>query len=682
MRRQKSSRQKQGRFQHKKKPHTPASPARKAPSAHAQPKSADAKNSGPGKRQGILTVHPDGYGFVLAARKGDPDVFVPAHLIGDALHTDLVEVDARPSRGEKWEGKITQVLERNLKIVIGHIEHKGKVWELVTEGNRVQQRILIPQDKLMGAGHQQSVAVRILEYPEKGSNIVAEVIDILGERGELATEAKAIILQYQLPTEFPAIVQAEASKAEMHKEDYAGREDLRHLPFVTIDGETAKDFDDAVFVEHAEHGKLRLWVSIADVAHFVRPGTELDDEALMRGTSVYFPNTVIPMLPEQLSNDLCSLRPNVDRFTMTAVVEIDQNGSFSNPKFFNSVIRSQRRCTYTEVKKLLVDKDPVTIKAFGDLVKNFGVNEECYRRLRRKRQARGTIDFDLPEPQIELDMTGDVQNIVKSERHVGHMMIEEFMIAANEAVAEHLTQSINACVYRIHEEPSEEKLQSFLLLAHNLGYKIPKAKKLMPKQLGEFIKTVAGKPEERLLNHTLLRCMAKAVYSSENAGHYGLASEFYCHFTSPIRRYPDLIVHRLLKAELKGAGKNVDKEDLQTMADHCSRRERVSMESERDMAKLYAALFMRDKVGQEFTGIISHVTKFGFFVELIEYFVEGLVRITSLTSDRFFFDEEHHLLRGRKRDQFYRIGMPVKIRVTEVDMMMKTISFELVEESA
>jgi len=477
---------------------------------------------------------------------------------------------------------------------------------------------------------------------------------------------------------------------------HESRKDLRDISFVTIDGETARDFDDAVAVKQLGGGLLRLWVSIADVSHFVKDHSVLDREAYKRSTSVYFPADCLPMLPEQLSNDLCSLKPDVDRLTMTAEMDIDPHGKIVRRDFYSSVIKSRQRMTYTAIKQILAEKDENVRSKYQSLIPDFELMEECFNRLRAQRLARGSIDFDLPEPQIVIDMTGDIENIVKAERHVGHMMIEEFMVAANESVAEFLTKAKVGCVYRVHEHPDSKKLREFGMLLYNLGHHIRIGERVPPGRLARVVQEVRGTPEERLINKSLLRSMAQAVYSAENIGHYGLASQCYCHFTSPIRRYPDLVVHRLLKIALarknpllckEGKGE-VDlphlnppltkgRSNLAEIAEHCSRRERIAMEAEREMLKLHVALFMKDKIGEKFDGIISHITKFGFFVELKEYFVEGLVRIESLPFDRYTFDEKSYSLRGKKHKKAYEIGDPVHVVVEEVDIPNREVNFTL-----
>ncbi len=641
---------------------------------------------------GELRLHRDGYGFVTTGKKDEEDVFIPAKFVGDALHTDIVEVQVVPGRGEKSEGRIRKILERRVTKLVGRLEQSGRHCRVIADDRRVRHAIHVPDGKQGKARHGNNVVVQILRYPSGGEPMLGEVLEILGERGKETTEERAIIIRHQLPHTFSERVIDDADACFTGElPSGSNRKDLRDIEFVTIDGETARDFDDAVAVKRlgggpARHasslageagGLIRLWVSIADVSHYVREKTALDHEAYKRGTSVYFPADCIPMLPEQLSNDLCSLKPDVDRLTMTAEMDVDPHGKIVRQDFYSSVIKSRQRMTYTAVKKILVDKDEKIREQYRLLIPNFELMEECFNRLRAKRLARGSIDFDLPEPEILIDMTGDIADIVKAERHVGHMMIEEFMIAANEAVAEFLTKAKGGCVYRVHEHPDSKKLREFGILCYNLGHHVRIGEKVSPGTLARVVDQVKGKPEERLVNTSLLRSMQQAVYSAENIGHYGLASQCYCHFTSPIRRYPDLVVHRLMKIALaRKCGSRPA--NLSEIAEHCSRRERIAMEAEREMAKLHVALFMKNKTGEQFEGIISHVTKFGFFVELKEYFVEGLVHLDSLPEDRYTFDEKGYSLHGKKRKKAYRIGDVVKVEVSEVDIPNREVNFTLV----
>ncbi len=656
---------------------------------------------------GELRLHRDGYGFVVPA-KGEPatktsageDVFVPARFVGDALHTDVVEVRVVSDRAGKREGRITKIVERRVDSLMGRLERHENVFCVIADDRKVHHRIVVSEDKLGGGLDGDNVVVRIVKYPRGNRPMRGEVMAVLGKRGEEATERQAVIVRHQLRSVFPKRVLKEADRVRDHVSDmaYEGRCDLRNIHFVTIDGENAKDFDDAVAVERLGNDLIRLWVSIADVSFFVKPGSALDGEAYERGTSVYFPGYCLPMLPEALSNDICSLRPGEDRLSFTAEMDIDDNGNVINSRFYKSVIKSRARLTYTAVKEILINKEEASRKLYHDHVLHLELMEECFSRLRSRRLARGSIDFDLPEPEIIVDLQGGIEDIVRAERHTGHMMIEEFMIAANEAVAEKLSHSGMGCVYRVHEQPPEEKLKDLAALLSNLGYTGNIGAKPAPARLAKVVKWAHGKPWERLVNHTLLRSMSQAAYSAKNKGHYGLASSCYCHFTSPIRRYPDLVVHRLLatalqisqaqSSKVKGEGTGAFEpsalsfqrtEGLHEIAEHSSRRERVAMDAEREMAKLYSALFMQEHLGAEFDGIVSHVAKFGVFVELEDFFVEGLIHISALDDDRYiYYDEGPSVLIGKRLGRRFRVGDEVRVEVAHVDVPNREIFFELV----
>lgn len=660
---------------------------RPGPGRRGRARGASAAGPGKDRRIGELKLHRDGYGFVIADKAGQGDVFIPARCVGDALHTDVVEVRVVPGSGELLEGRITKIVERRVKQMVGRFERHGRVCQVIADDRRVRHRIVVPDDKIGGARHNDNVIVRILRYPQGGRPMLGSVTAVLGERGDEATEKAAVIARHQLERGFSAKAIAEAKAAypvfsteggRGTKDE--GRADLRDISFVTIDGETAKDFDDAVAVKELGGGNMRLWVSIADVSFFAHPQSALDGEAYERGTSVYFPGDCIPMLPEALSNDLCSLRPKEDRFTVTAEMDIDVDGRVAASRFYRSVIRSRERMTYTSIKRILVERSDDERARYRELVPQFELMEKLFSRLKARRSRRGSIDFDLPEPEIVIDMQGEIADIVRAERHVGHMMIEEFMIVANEAVARFLTDHGASCIYRVHESPPAGKLREFAILLSNLGIKSHIKPGVAPGKLAKVVEMVRNRPEERLVNHMLLRSMAQAVYSPENIGHYGLASRCYCHFTSPIRRYPDLVVHRLLTRVID-EGRPMSHgsvKRLREIAEHCSRRERIAMEAEREMAKLHAAMFMQGQVGQEFDGIISHVTKFGFFVELVEFFVEGLVRISSLDDDRYSFQADGCVIKGKRSRRAFRIGDRVRIEVEEVDIPNREIVFLLV----
>ncbi len=494
-----------------------------------------------------------------------------------------------------------------------------------------------------------------------------------------------IIQEFKLPLSFPKKVQEEAAGLpdSPPSEEIARRVDLREETTFTIDGENARDFDDAVSIAPLQEGGFLLKVSIADVGHFVSIGSELDREAYRRATSTYFPDRVIPMFPEKLSNNLCSLVPHEERLTLTAEMEFDADGHRKKNRFYQSVIRSAARLTYTTVRKILTDRDPEVRKSLAQWVPHLEMMGLLSDRLQERRRERGSLDFDLPEPLIEVDLEeGKIDKIVKAERNKAHRLIEEFMIAANEAVAEFITAREEPMIYRIHQEPDSEKVREFALFLHNLGISFRPGKKIRPQSLSSVIDQAKGRPQERLINTLLLRSMQRAIYDPRPIGHFGLASECYTHFTSPIRRYPDLIVHRILTRILNTGQKGTKKKSssgpsLQAMAIHCSERERVSMKAEWASRDLAAALFMKERVGEVYQGIVSNVTKFGFFVELQPFFIEGLVPMRSLKDDYYVFVEKSHLLLGRKRKKRYQTGMPVSVRVRGVNLEKRWVDFEI-----
>lgn len=635
---------------------------------------------------GEITLHRDGYGFLIPEDSSLPDVFIPERFLNGAWHRDRVIVKVAPadSKGRR-EGKVVQVLGHGLTQVVGHVEREAKHWVLVPNDDRIRLNIGITGDAA-GKLHQGDVVVLKLEHyaNERGgpSGVVTQHLDA---RGSLATESAIVIAEHQLSDEFPEVVVTEAEKRareEIH--GGKGRKDLRKIPLVTIDGETAKDFDDAVAAKKEDDG-YRIWIAIADVSHYVVPGTKLDDEAYARGTSVYFPGFCLPMLPQALSEDVCSLRPNVDRYCMVCELVLTPNGDIKDPQFYRAVMRSHARLTYTQVQEYLDGSSAHLPELPAEVFASLDMLEESAQLLRKLRRERGSVDFDLPEPAIELDIaTGDVEQIIRANRFFAHFLIEELMIMANEAVARFLTNSKSGCVYRIHDRPSEERLEMLIDLMKHLGYpaKLPRPPK--PKDVSALTKLVHGKPEERFVNHMLLRAMAKAVYDTGNIGHFGLASKNYCHFTSPIRRYPDLLIHRLLGNIIdRGTGKAAEPvlpkgRVLSAAAMHCSRRERVAMEAEREMVKLYVASFMQQHVGDEYDGIISHCSKYGFYVELKDIFVEGIVPLASMKGDKFTFDMNRHAIIGARTKTKYEIGDPLRVRVASVDMVKRETQFEVV----
>jgi ribonuclease R len=636
---------------------------------------------------GRIHAHPDGYGFLIPDDKNVEDIYINRREMRRVMHGDrvMVRVDRKQRGGS--EAHIAQVVERAQKRLIGtYDEFDGKGY-LIPMDRRVATAIPLTR-AAANTEKGQVIAVEISKYGSALSPPQGELLQVMGSPDDPEVHAQSVIFRYGLTTKFPEAVHREiaASSFAIGAEEVARRADLRELPIVTIDGETARDFDDAVFVRR-QGDHYELFVAIADVAHYVRPDSPLDQEAYSRATSVYFPDRAISMLPEALSNGICSLNPDEDRLTKTACMKINLHGEVIGSRFFDSVIRSHARMTYTEVRKILVDKDSECTSRYADLVEQFKLMEKIALLLYEQRRNRGNLDFDLPEAEIILDLQGMPENIVRAERNIAHRIIEEFMIAANEAVARHLRDHDLPLLYRVHEGPDQEALEAIAPFLLSLGYRLPlKKEKIAPLEIQSLLESARGKPEERLLNRVLLRSMKQAIYQPENIGHFGLASSCYTHFTSPIRRYPDLIVHRMLDNALVGEKlKPNQREDLlrylQEAGKHTSERERHAMDAEREMLDLKKAQFMMNKMGDEFTGFINSLASFGFFVELDDYFIEGLVKLSSLTDDEYDYYEKEYVIKGRRRGKKYRLGDIVRVTVARINAFRSEIDFELVPTS-
>lgn len=634
---------------------------------------------------GRLSAHRDGYGFVVPDEGGE-DVFIPARYMRDNMHGDRVEARLEPEkRSGKREGRIVRTVERAYTKIVGRFEAAKNFGHVVPDEQRITHDIYIPAGAFGNARSGEVVVAEITSYPSRHRNAEGRIVEVLGLPDNPEVEVQTIIRKYDLPHEFsPAALKAARSVSqEVGEQETAGRKDLRRILTVTIDGETARDFDDAVSIEKDKNGLYRLRVSIADVSHYVKPGSPLDQDAYVRGTSVYFPDRCIPMLPEELSNGICSLNPHVERLALTAEMLFDKGGEMIESAFYPSVIKSDARLTYTIVKRIVVDADTELTLEYRQLVPDLMLMKELSLILTAKRRKRGSIDFDLPEPQIVLDLQGQTEAIIRAERNLAHKLIEEFMLAANEAVASHMERRGVPFLYRVHETPDPVKLNDFREFIFNFGYEFTMTgDRVNPGELQSLLEKAEGKPEEKMLNEVLLRCMKQARYAAENLGHFGLASPCYTHFTSPIRRYPDLVVHRILKGAIAKRLKQGDMERLEEtlpeIAGHTSRRERVAMEAEREIVELKKLQFMRDKVGEEFDGFVTGVTSFGFFVELVELFVEGLVHITTLGNDFYRYVEKQHSLVGERTRETYRIGDKTRVRVAAVNLETRRIEFVLV----
>ena len=644
---------------------------------------------------GRLTVRPEGYGFVLV--EGGEDLFVPRSGMHGAMDGDTVQAREERTRAagrrrepERISGTVVKILERARERVVGRFEsHEGK-GAVLPHDPRIDAVIRIAEGKTHGARDGEIVDTRLTSFPDArriAHGVVEERIGFLGEPG---VDIEIVLRSYGLPPRFPkpVVEESEAFPEEVPEDDLLGRRDFRDHRVVTIDGETAKDFDDAVEVERTAHG-FRLGVHIADVSHYVAEKTALDDEALSRGTSVYFPGRVLPMLPERLSNGLCSLNPRVDRLVLSAILETDGKGRVIKSEFVKGVIRSAHRMTYTEVARLLETTPTAADRSrYGPLLEDFRAMAELAAILRRRREARGSIDFDLPDADVVLDDEGLVVGIVPESRNVAHRLIEEFMLAANEAVAKKLLFSKQPAIYRVHDRPDPDRLVDLREVLESFGYELKgDLEEVPPAAFQRILREVHGKPEERLLSDLLLRAQRKALYSEECRGHYALAAPHYCHFTSPIRRYPDLVVHRQLTRLLEEgrpvAAKDFEavNERLAEVASLCSERERRAEQAERESLLWKKIVFMKDKVGREFDAFVTGVASFGLFVMLRDFFVEGLVPVSALGSDFFVYEQKQHRLRGRSSGKAYRLGDTLRVRLAAIDEVRRRLDFRLPESA-
>jgi len=610
---------------------------------------------------GTLTRHRDGYGFVAPLSGKDADVFVPPGEAAKALDGDLVRVRVVPAPRGRTMGRIEEVVERRQRWLIGTYHARGRSSFVVPSDPRLEAYVAVPASDLAQDGE----VVKVALAPGSGAR-AGQVVERVGLPGDPRVEALKVAYARGFSDLFSDDVSEEARAVPdvVLPSERSGRRDLTGMKLVTIDGEDARDFDDAVYVERIrEKGRTgwRAVVAIADVAHYVRPNSALDREALRRGTSVYFPSQVLPMLPERLSNGICSLNPGVDRLCMVADIAVDDHGRTQRAEFYEGVMRSAARCTYEEVARVLNGERVPHRESLRPIFEDMAVLQE---KLTLMRTRRGAIDFDLPESRILLDEEGRVRGIERRPRNRAHRVVEELMLAANEAVAREFEARDWPTIYRVHGLPDEEKLAAFRELARTHGFEVPEGP-LGPKELQALLKAFEGHAQQRALNQLLLRAMMQAVYSAENIGHYGLAAEHYLHFTSPIRRYPDLMVHRLLKEQWrrKALGEvRAAHPDLESIATLCSERERAAMQAEREVAAFYAALFMQDKVGERFKGTVASVVEFGLFVEVEPFAIEGLVKLENL-GEGFALDEALHALVQRGTGRAFRVGDRMDVEV-------------------
>ncbi len=755
---------------------------------------------------GRLSMHRDGFGFVIPDAKSlspalkarlTGDIFIAPHLIGNAMHGDLVLVDISNVRPDgRAEGRIVRPVMRAHPTVVGIFHYGSRGGYVQPIDSKITQEILIPagmerpegsdasteKSKAQPQGTQRKhrsvdrvlgdeaarasawddleglvVDVEITDWPSPTQNPRGRVVEILGREDDFGVDVEITIRKFHLPHHFPAaaLEEAQDTSAVIPAEELERRRDFRGLPIVTIDGETARDFDDAVYVHMLANRNFELQVHIADVAQYVTPGSALDQEARLRGTSVYFPDRAVPMLPLELSTDICSLRPQVERLVLSCVMEMDHRGEIVSYELSEGVIRSAERMTYTAVNAVL-EGDAAMRERYAPLVASFELMRELALILNRKRQRRGSIDFDLPEAVIEFDELGLMKSIARSERKFANRLIEEFMLSANECVAHDLESRHVASLYRIHEKPDAKRVYDFEVIAATFGYslgvgalpihrvqmktdrraaygtgkrvreiEVPKEVHITPRMYQKLTEKIAGKPEERILSYLMLRSLKQARYSEENLGHFALAATSYTHFTSPIRRYPDLIVHRILKSVLRQksssdtsqnphpVAKNATRmghpheddpaspwskrrtklaaqqeslsgpigiEELHEIAEESSRAERRAADAERELMEGKKVKFMQDRVGEEFEGLITSVTKFGFFVELTDLFIEGLVPLNSLNDDRYTYHENTREIIGQRSRKIYSLGQKIRVLVDRIDPVEKKIQFAVLEE--
>jgi ribonuclease R len=741
---------------------------------------------------GRLTMHRDGFGFVIPDANALPpslktrlvgDIFIPPHLVGNAMHGDRVLVDVSTVRPDgRAEGRIVRPVKRAHPTVVG-IFHHGRHHNYVTPfDSKITQEIVVPpgleypEQETIDKTRKRSkksphrvlgeeavrraqwddlegvvVDVEITDWPGATQAARGRVVEVLGSEDDFGVDVEITIRKFHLPHRFPdeALEEAQDASPIIPARELHCRRDFRSLPIVTIDGETARDFDDAVYVRMLTNGNFELQVHIADVAHYVTPDSALDREARLRGTSVYFPDRAVPMLPLELSTDICSLRPQVDRLVQSCIMEIDHRGEIAGYELCEGVIRSAERITYTAVNAV-VEGDHAMRERYATLTGTFELMRDLAQILKRKRERRGSIDFDLPEPMIEFDEFGLMKSITRSERNIAHRLIEEFMLAANESVAQYLESKRIASLYRVHEKPDAKRVYDFEVIAATFGYslgvgalpihrvqlkadrraardtgkrvheiEVPKEVHITPRMYQKLTEKIAGKPEERILSYLMLRSLKQARYSEENLGHFALAAPCYTHFTSPIRRYPDLIVHRILKQvlnqnphpvaedatrvgqthsgnapspwskrrdhaahreSLEPAGGPIPLDELHDIAEESSQSERRADDAERELMEWKKVKFMQDRVGEEFDGLIISVTKFGFFVELTDLFVEGLVPLNTLTDDRYVYHENTREIVGERSRKTYRLGQRIRVLVDRIDPVEKKIQFAVMEE--
>lgn len=638
---------------------------------------------------GTFIGHARGFGFVTPDAGGE-DIFIPASETMGAMQKDrvLYKVLHKAEKSKKADGVIVRILERGQQRIVGTFEAGSKGYGfVVADDKKIAKDIFISRENTKGAVTGHKVVVEITDYGEDRRNPEGKVIEILGHINDPGVDILSVIRRYELAVEFPEEVYAEIEHlgTEVAEADKKGREDLRDLLTITIDGADAKDLDDAVSLKRLGNGNFELGVHIADVSHYVRENTALDKEAYARGTSVYLVDRVIPMLPHKLSNGICSLNPHVDRLALSCLMEVNGRGEVVSHRILESVINSDYRMTYTAVREILEDGAPALLEQYAEILPMLEDMEELRQILGEKRRKRGSVNFDLPESKIILDENGKPIDIRPYEKSIATNMIEEFMLVCNETIAENSFWQEMPFMYRSHQEPDEDKLEKMEQFLRGFGYYLRKKDgEIHPRELQKVLQKAEETDEERIITRMVLRSMMQARYTAENGGHFGLAAKYYCHFTSPIRRYPDLEIHRMIKKMLHGEldekASAYYRRKMPDWAKHCSKQERVAEDAERDTDALKKVEFMEDKVGQIYEGIISGVTNWGIYVELPNT-IEGMVALSQMDDDYYEFDEKKMLVFGKRTKKSYRLGDKVVVSVAKVDRMMGTIDFVFEEEN-
>lgn len=631
---------------------------------------------------GHVIGHKDGFGFIKPEGEGD-DLFLSPRQMRVVFPNDkvLARVSGIDARGRR-EAVIVDVIERNTHTLVGRLYTESGVHFIAPSNKRIVHSISIPADARNSAENDQMVIVEIISQPTASAPPIGRVVTVLGDHMAPGMEINVAVHNHDIPEIWPDEVLNEAAQfsAEVPEKTFEKCKDLRHLPFVTIDGEDAKDFDDAVFCTPNKKGGWTLYVAIANVSHYVKPGTALDREALNRGNSVYFPGHVIPMLPETLSNELCSLKPNVNRLTFVCEMQINPAGKITRYDFYEAVIRSHARLTYNQVFAMIGKQEVALRKQFEALVPHLEELFVLYRILRKTREKRGAIDFDLPETKIIFGAGRKIEKIIPTERNDAHRVIEECMLCANICAALFLTKNKCPGLFRVHEGPTQEKLKDLRQFIREMGLKFPARSDPTPTDYSRLLRSVADRPDAHLIQTVLLRSLSQAIYSPENKGHFGLAYDAYAHFTSPIRRYPDLLVHRALRRIINKEAKRESDAKLVDQGEHCSMTERRADEATREVVDWLKCEFMLDKVGENFSGIIVGVTGFGLFIELSNIYIEGLLHISSLGNDYYQFDPIKHCLRGERTGKSYRLGDVIEVKVARVGLDNREIDLVLAED--